>query len=75
MTVAMNLKTYKNSEFRIHNTARQQEAYNHDLQEPAIVKGDQHTITANTTAEESTYFEYMNLCDITVFLGLDDLNS
>jgi tetratricopeptide (TPR) repeat protein len=40
----------------------------------AMVKGAQHTITATTTAH-STDLEYANLCDITVFLGLDDLDD
>jgi len=43
-------------------------------EETAIANGPQHTINANATAE-STDLEYANLCDISVFLGLDDLTD
>jgi tetratricopeptide (TPR) repeat protein len=45
-------------------------------EDTAIVKGDHHTITANTTAESSsTDLEYASLCDIAAFLELDDLHD
>ena len=41
---------------------------------PVVKDAQQHTITAQTTVEESgTELEYAKLCDINVFLGLDDL--
>jgi hypothetical protein len=44
-------------------------------EDTAIVKRDQHTITANTSAQSATELECAKLCDITVFLELDDLNE
>ena len=44
-------------------------------EDTAIVKGDQHTITANTSAQSTKLVEYAKLCDIAVFLELDDLND
>jgi len=44
-------------------------------EDTAIANGAQHTINANTTADQSTDLEYAKLCDISVFLGLDDLTD
>ena len=62
---------------RVHHlrTIRLREVRDAGLEEDtATANGAQHTITANTTAE-STDLEYANLCDISVFLGLDDLTD
>jgi len=61
---------------RVHHlrTIRLREVQDTDHEEDtAIANGPQHTITVNTTAEED--LEYSTLCDISVFLELDELTD